>query len=240
MGTFVLVHGGWHGAWCWRRVTPLLRDAGHEVITPTLTGLGERAHLVSRDVDVSAHVRDVASVLEMEDVHDAILVGHSYGGIVITAVAEVAGERIGQLVYLDAFVPQEGKGLFDLLVPERAAMYESAAREHGEGWLVPLPWEKALAGWGVTDPDDLRWMLPRMTPQPLATFLEPAGSGAAAERFTRTYIHCADKPAGDPFAPFAAATREDGAWDVKTLSTGHDAMITAPEAVARTLLDAVA
>ena len=237
MSTFVLVHGGWHGAWCWRRVTPLLRAAGHEVLTPELTGLGARAHLASREVDVSLHVRDVASVLEMEDVRDVVLVGHSYAGVVIAGVAEVASDRVAQLVYLDAFVPEEGKALLDLVPPERRAVFESAAREHGDGWLVPLPWEQALAGWAVTDPDDVRWMLPRLTPQPLATFLEPAGSLAVAQRLPRTYVHCAVKPAGDTFAPFAAAAAEDGSgWRLVTLEHGHDAMVTAPQAVAETLL----
>jgi pimeloyl-ACP methyl ester carboxylesterase len=234
---FVLLHGGWHGAWCWRRVTPLLREAGHEVVAPTLTGLGERAHLVSREVDVSLHVRDLAAVLEMEDVRDSVLVGHSYAGVVITGVAEVAFERISHLVYLDAFVPVEGKSLLELLPPERAAVFEGAAREHGDGWLVPLPWEQAMDGWGVTDPDVRRWMLPRLTAQPLATFVEPLGSVSAAERLPRTYVHCTEKPAGDTFAPFAAAAGQPRSrWRLETIAAGHDAMITAPQAVAETLL----
>jgi pimeloyl-ACP methyl ester carboxylesterase len=238
VSTFVLVHGGWHGAWCWRRVVPLLRANGHEVLTPTLTGLGERAHLVAPEVDLSTHIRDLAAVLEYEDVRDAVLVGHSYSGVVISGVAEVASERVAQLVYLDAFVPEEGRTTFDLLPAERVAVFEQAARENGDGWLVPLPWEGALAGWGVTDPEDLRWMVPRMTPQPLATFVQPAGSTAAAQRLPRTYAHCTEKPAADAFAPFAAAAARDGSgWRYMTLRAGHNAMVTAPEAVARVLME---
>jgi pimeloyl-ACP methyl ester carboxylesterase len=241
VATFVLLHGGWHGAWCWRRVTPLLRDAGHDVVAPTLTGLGERAHLVSRDVDVSLHVRDLAAVLEMEDVRDAVLVGHSYAGVVIAAVAEVASDRIAQLVFLDAFIPRAGCALLDLLPSARAEVFRGAAREHGDGWLVPLPWEQALAGWGVTDPEDVAWTLSRLTPQPMATFLEPFGASAAWEQLPRTFLHCTSKPAGDTFAPFAEAAAASGSgWRFESIATGHDAMITAPEALAETLLKLVA
>src|SRR6185312_289139 len=115
---FVLVHGAWHGGWCWKRVSPLLRALGHEVFTPTLTGLGERQHLMSPEVGLDTHIKDVLGVLEYEDLHDVILVGHSYAGMVIAGVAEKAAERIAHLVYLDAFVPADGKSLADYQPPE--------------------------------------------------------------------------------------------------------------------------
>ena len=119
--TFVLVHGAWHGGWCWRFVRDLLEKSGHRVHAPSLTGLGERKHLARPDIDLDTHIADIVSLLEMEDLSDVVLVGHSYGGMVITGVADRAPERIGRLVYLDAFVPEDGKCTLDYVVPERAA-----------------------------------------------------------------------------------------------------------------------
>ena len=131
MSTFVLVHGGWHGAWCWSRVVPLLQGEGHEVVVPALTGLGERAHLATPEVDVSTHVRELVDLLETSDASDVVLVGHSYSGVVVTAVAAALPNRVSDVVYLDAFVPEQGRSIFDLLPPERVAVFEDAAREHG-------------------------------------------------------------------------------------------------------------
>ena len=120
MANFVLVHGAWHGGWCWVRVARILRDAGHEVFTPTLTGLGERVHLASADISLDTHVADVLGVLESEELEDVVLCGHSYGGMVVTGVAAQAAKRIDTLVYLDAFVPEDGQSVFELMGPERA------------------------------------------------------------------------------------------------------------------------
>ena len=106
MTTFVLIHGAWHGGWCWKKVSPILREAGHETYSPTLTGLGERSHLLSRDIDLNCHIQDVVNVLEYKGLKDVVLVGHSYAGMVITGVADRCPERLAQLVYLDAFAPQ--------------------------------------------------------------------------------------------------------------------------------------
>jgi pimeloyl-ACP methyl ester carboxylesterase len=231
MATFVLVHGGWHGAWYWARLTPLLREAGHDVLAPTLTGLGERAHLVSPAVDLTTHVQDIVDVLEYEDLDHVVLVGHSYGGMVITGVAERASERLAQLVYLDAFVPGDGQSALELLPPERRAQFEAAERDG----LIPLDWRAALAGWGVSDEADLRWMIPRMTAQPLASLRQPIASTAAARRLPRTFIHCRIKPAGDSFRPFAEQARSEG-WPVHELDAGHDAMVTMPRELAELLL----
>jgi pimeloyl-ACP methyl ester carboxylesterase len=234
---FVLIHGGWHGAWCWDRVVPLLEAAGHDVLAPDLPGQGSRGGELTRATGLSAHAREVAALLEAEDVRDAVLVGHSLGGAVITCVAELAPDRIAQLVYLDAFVPVAGRTVFDLLPEFRVAYFEQHAREHGDGWLVPLPWEDALAAWGVTDEADLRWMVPLMRPQPLATFHEPVASTAAADRLPRAFVSCTDKPAGDPFAAFAEDARAEGpGWAYGTVDAGHDAMITAPEKTASILM----
>ena len=136
IGTYVLVHGAWHGGWCWAKVARLLRDAGHEVYTPTLTGLGERAHLARPDIDLDTHIQDVVAVLEAEELRQVTLVGHSYGGMVISGAAARTSGRIGHLVYLDAFVPEAGKCLLDY-VGERAAAMREAAATQGEGWTLP-------------------------------------------------------------------------------------------------------
>ena len=146
--SFVLVHGGWLGAWCWRRVRPLLQAAGYEVFAPTLTGLGERAHLLSPDIGLMTHVQDVVGLIEAEELQDIVLVGQSYAGMVITGVADRVPERLSHVVYLDAFVPRDGQSLADLVGPEMMANLEQAARAQGSGWRVPpLPPQAC----GVTD-----------------------------------------------------------------------------------------
>jgi len=234
MAIFLLIHGAWHGGWCWKKVTPLLRAAGHEVCTPTLTGLGERAHLLSAEVTLETHVQDVVGVLEYEDLRGVVLVGHSYGGMVITAVADRAADRLAHLVYLDAFVPQDGQAVAELVDPTFYAMLEEQARTAGEGWRVPaLP----LARWGITTEADVRWMRPRIGAHPLKTFQQPVRlTNPAAAALPRTFIHCTDKPAGDLFAPLAARLRAETRWRYRALATGHDAMVTAPQEVAALLL----
>jgi pimeloyl-ACP methyl ester carboxylesterase len=135
--TIVLVHGSWLGGWCWRRVAPLLRSAGHDVFAPTLTGLGDRSHLGGPNVDLSLHVQDIRSVLEIEELQDVILVGHSYAGMVITAVADQVPDRIAQLVYLDAIVPEHGLAIFDLIPPATVAQIRRAAEQGGAGLRFP-------------------------------------------------------------------------------------------------------
>ena len=137
MAVFVVAHGAWSAAWAWKKMRPLLRAAGHEIWTPTYTGLGERGHLASPAVDLDTHIRDVVGVLEMEDLRDIILIGHSYGGMVATGVADRARERIAQLVYLDAFVPQDGQSLFDLQPAAARDQMRELARTSGEGWRLP-------------------------------------------------------------------------------------------------------
>ena len=171
MATFVLVDGAWHGGWCWQRLTPLLRAAGHEVYTPTLTGLGERAHLLSPAIDLDTHAQDVLGMLECEQLWEVILVGHSYGGMVITAVAEQAAERLTHLVYLDAFVPQDGQCLLDFLPPQARAQTLARARAEGEGWRLPAQQEQQP--FGVTDPADADWLRGKLSAHPVKTFEQP-------------------------------------------------------------------
>jgi len=231
----VLVHGAWHGGWCWRRVAPVLRAEGHEVNTPTLTGLGERAHLARPDVTLETHVEDVVALLEAEDLRDVVLVGHSSGGVVVTGVAERAAGRLARLVLLDAFVPAAGESVLGLLPEARRAHFEAQARTAGDGWRIPLDWRAALAGWGVTDEADVAWMEPRLRPQPLATMDRGPASVAAAEALPRSFVHCTLKPAGDAFARFAERARAQD-LPVHELAAGHDAMVTHPQAVAGLVL----
>jgi pimeloyl-ACP methyl ester carboxylesterase len=229
MGTFVLVHGAWHGGWCWRFVRPLLR--GHEVFAPSLTGLGERKHLARPDIDLDTHVEDVVSLLEMEDLHDVVLVGHSYGGMVITGVADRAHARIRRLVYLDAFVPESGKCALDYVVPARAARM----REEGEkaGSVTPPP----LSLWGLTQPEHLEFVKPREARHPYRTMSQRISlkNRSEIDRLEKTFIYCSS-PATGSFDEFAAKYRDDPRWDFHELKTGHDAMILMPEALAAILL----
>ncbi len=151
MATYLLVHGAWHGGWCWKKLSPLLRDAGHTVYTPTLTGLGERAHLLSTSIDVDTHVQDVVAVLECEDLRGVILVGHSYAGLLLPVIVERAADRIQQLVYLDAAVARSGQSLFGRYPQTRTQLADSI-RTIGEGWRVPPP----ESDFGVTDEDDIK------------------------------------------------------------------------------------
>jgi pimeloyl-ACP methyl ester carboxylesterase len=145
MATYVLIHGGWHGGWCWARVAPILRAAGHDVYAPSLTGLGDRVHLLSPSVRLETHIEDVLGVLSYEDLRDVVLVGHSYGGMVITGVADRAADRVSHLVYLDAFVPRDGECLLDLLPEERAdAGWNYRELPTGHDAMVTMP--SGLAG----------------------------------------------------------------------------------------------
>jgi len=228
---FVLVHGAWHGGWCWAKVARLLRDAGHEVYTPTLTGLGERAHLARPEVDLELHIQDLVAMLEAEELRQVTLVGHSYAGFVITgAAARAAAGRIAQLVYLDAFVPEPGKSLLDYAGPRAEAIRE-AARTHGEGWKIPpFPPER----FGVTSQRDTEWLTKHLVPQPLRTFEQPLPA-AGGEKLKRTYVYCS-KPAMGAFDQFAERLRDDRKWTFHDLKTGHDAMVTAPGDVAKILM----
>jgi pimeloyl-ACP methyl ester carboxylesterase len=234
MATYVLVHGGAHGGWCYERVARILRAAGHGVYTPTMTGVGERAHLVSADVDLDLHISDIAAVLHYEDLRDAILVGHSYGGMVITGVADRATNRIGRLVYLDAATPVNGQSLVDVAGPIIEAVRPDGKVIDGvETVLLPSP-DAALL-YGVTDPADMAWMAERLTGHPWRCFEQPLEltNEAAMLAIPRYHIVCTSTLASRDPELVANARAEGRLWDI---DTGHDLMITEPEAVADLLL----
>jgi pimeloyl-ACP methyl ester carboxylesterase len=233
MATFVLVHGGGHGGWCYQRVARLLSRAGHEVYAPTMTGVGERAHLVGPHVDLSLHIQDIASVLHYEDLRDVILVGHSYGGMVITGAGGAAPDRIGKLVYLDAANPKNGESLVDVAGP-MMALARTAGRTVDGVELVLFPSPEAGLFYGVTDPADLAWMATRLTPHPWACFEQPLElrDEAGYAKIPQYHIVCSSTlDTRDP-GLIAEARAAGRLWDI---DTGHDLMITEPGWVADAL-----
>ncbi len=235
MATYVLVHGGGHGGWCYGKVAPLLRAAGHDVHAPTLTGLGERAHLLGPAVDLDMHVREVVAVLHYEDLRDVILVGHSYGGMVITGVADRAANRVGRLVYLDAANPRNGQSLVDVAGPVIEAVRPMGEVVDGVE-LVLLPAPGAGRFYGVTDDADVAWMDDRLTGHPWRCFeqeLELANEGAL-QAIPQYHVVCTSTLATRDRDLMDKARADGRLWEI---DTGHDLMITEPRAVADALLE---
>ncbi len=246
MATFVLVHGGWHGGWCWRKVIPFLEAAGHEVYTPTLTGLAERAALLTPEVGLDTHVQDVVGLLEEKNLHDVILVSHSYSGMVITGAVDQVPERIAHLVYLDTFVPRDGESLADIS-PLTISLLRRQAQIQDDGWRVPpqRPMPFGLGLYGVTREPDLSWVRSKVTPQPLKTFEQRLHlrNPAIVSTKPRTHISC---PGGGFIFSFMrrliggrALPPTEAGWRLRELPTGHDAMIIMPRELADLLLEAV-
>jgi pimeloyl-ACP methyl ester carboxylesterase len=228
MSTFVLVHGAWHGGWCWDRVAPRLAERGHRVTTPTLTGLGERQHLAGASVDLDTHVTDVLNHIKYEGLRDVVLVAHSYAGFVAFGVAETAAAAIDRLVLIDGFVPRDGETMADH-VGERGPQYRDAAASD-PGYLIPAPPAAVL---GV--PADDTWVEPRMTPQPVATYLQPlAVTGAVAGITDKSYISCTA-----PALPVLEESKRriaEAGWPMSELACGHDAMVAMPAELTALLL----
>lgn len=237
MTTFVLVHGGGHGGWCYQRLARLLRRAGHEVHCPTLTGLGERSHLLNPSIDLDTHIEDVVQLLHYEDLTGVYLAGHSYGGMVITGVADRALDRVGHLIFLDAAQPGNGQSL-TTLSPALMALAHREARIVDGVELVLFPDSSAVKLYGVTDARDCAWMLPRLTPHPWACFTQPLRLAHEAQvmALPRTSINCTSTLKIRP-AEYVGRVYE--AKHIFEIDTGHDLMLTEPEAVAGMLLEVV-
>jgi pimeloyl-ACP methyl ester carboxylesterase len=231
MATFVLVHGAWHGSWCWARVRRALAERGHLVFTPTLTGVGERSHLLSPGVDLQAHVDDVANLIRWEELDRVVLCGHSYGGGVISGVAEALPDRIAALVYLDAFLLEDGECLHDLLPAEQRELQLSLADAHGEGWRVP-PIPAEIFNVNARDRD---WVDRQCTPQPLATFQQRIRRTGAASAIPRNHFIFASGWEGTPFTGSYDRAKARG-WTTAEIACGHDVMLDDPEALVAALL----
>jgi pimeloyl-ACP methyl ester carboxylesterase len=238
MATYVLVHGGGHGGWCYQRVARLLRAAGHEVYTPTMTGLGERSHLVSPDVDLDLQIRDITAVLHHDDLRDVVLVGHSYGGMVVTGAADRAADRVGKLVYLDAANPKNNQSLVDVSGPNIEFIRPYGKVVDGVE-LVLLPAPDAALLYGVTDPDDVAWMADRLTAHPWRCFEQKLvlTNEPALWAIPQFHIVCTSTLASRDPELMDKARAEGRLWDI---DTGHDLMITEPEATAQALLEVAA
>jgi pimeloyl-ACP methyl ester carboxylesterase len=219
VATFVLVHGGGHGGWCYQRVAPLLRAAGHDVYTPTLTGLGERAHLLRADIDLDFHIGDNVNVLHFDDVRDVILVGHSYGGMVITAVADRVPHQVDSLVYLDALVPTDGESCWHLVNDEERQWYLDVD-DTGYG-VRPMPFFDS-----------------RATAHPLPSFLQRIRLTGDLNRFRRReFVYALKWPGDSPLRPSYERVRDDKNWNIHELDGAHNLMRDNPDDLLRILLD---
>ncbi len=236
MSSYVLVHGAFEGGWCWRDVASELRAAGHTVYTPSLAGCGERQHLLQRDISLETHRQDLLELFRLYDIEDAILVGHSYGGAVITAVADALNDRIAHLVYLDSAAPENGQsssGAFTEGTEDKLAEMSG-----GDDWLLPpLPMEVL----GLTAPEHQAWVEPKRQSHPMRTLNEPVSCTPDDWTFSVTYVCHTDKEAMvklfgvDPLATFVERAKREG-WRYEEIAAGHDAMITHPSEVSAVLL----
>ncbi len=235
MSTFVLVHGAWHGSWCWQRVRRRLQALGHDVFTPTLTGLAERSHLLSRSVNLSTHIDDVVNLIRWEELSEVTLCGHSYAGAVVTGAADRIPDRIRALVYLDAFLPESGESVFDNVHAPQRNMLTEGARKLGEGWKTPhIP-----AAVFEVNAKDRDWVDRQCTMHPLACFTEPMQlSGGIRKLGNITYLFAS----GWDDTPFPRAHERAKAkgWRTATLACGHDVMLDMPEELTRELVAASA
>lgn len=232
--TFVLVHGAWHGGWCWRRVADQLRGGGHLVFSPTLTGLGERAHLLQPSIDIGTHIADVINVIKWEQLSDVVLCGHSYGGFIISGVAEQMAAATRSIVFLDAFLPHDGDTIQDLTGP---AVQEGIRAAVQRGDLAVPP--RSAEAFGVNE-TDRHWVDSLCVPQPIGTFTSAITLTGARERIARkTYIRA--KSYSNPAFDRAFATvQSDRSWRCYDVPCGHDVMIDMPERLSELLLQAAA
>ena len=231
--TYVLVHGAWHGSWCWKRVRATLQSAGLNVFTPTLTGLGERSHLNSAAVDLSTHIADIVNLIKWEELSDVVLCGHSYAGPLIACVADQIPDRIKALAFLDAFVLENGECLMDIVPSEVAQALRDQAKAIGEGWKTnPIPAHIL----GVRDPHDVAWVDAQCTPQGIATFEEHIKLTGNLERIQDiTYMFPTEC---HPNLLVSHGRAKAKGWKIRTIdNSGHEVMIDRPQELAEFLLE---
>jgi pimeloyl-ACP methyl ester carboxylesterase len=230
---YVLVHGAWHGGWCWDAVARILRSHGHRVFAPTLSGLGERAHLLSPEIGLQTFIQDVVEVFEENDLSDVILVGHSFGGLSLIGAADRVPQRIRQLVFLDAMVLSDGESAFAGLPAEAVAKRTKLAMDTSNGLSIPAPSARAL---GVTDPEQAAFIESHCTPHPFRTFTDPmVVKGEPGGALPKVYIQCVD-PVYAPTQGSRDFVKKQKGWTWDEIATGHDAMVSAPAELAAKLL----
>lgn len=223
--TLLVAHGAWSAGWSWKKMHPRMAATGHRLLVPTYTGLGERAHLASPEVSLETHVQDLLGVIRFEQLEDFVLVAHSYGGMVATAVADRVPEKIRKLVYLDAFVPRDGQALFDL-VPAETKQRLLAGMRAGDGWRVPsMPIPED------TSAEDVAWIEQLRMPQPLHCFDQPVRLERGDTRVPRAYVYAQRRPPADTFGPFAGRARDEG-WEYHEIDASHSPQVTAPDVLA--------
>lgn len=230
--TFLVAHGAWSAAWAWKKMHPLAAAAGHRLIVPTYTGLGEREHLAGPGVSLETHVQDLLGVIKFEELEDFVLVAHSYGGMVGTVLADRVPERIRQIIYVDAFVPRDGEALVDIVPADTRERILAIGKEGG--WQVPpqpIPDD--------TSPEDVQWIQKYRIPQSLRSFDMPARLANGDTKLPRSYIYALRHPPADTFGQFAARAKSEG-WDYHEIDASHSPQITAPELLAGLLMQIAA
>jgi pimeloyl-ACP methyl ester carboxylesterase len=227
MATFVVSHGAWSAGWAWAKMHPLMNARGHRLVTPTLTGLGERSHLAQPDIDLETHIADMLGVLKYEDLTEVNLIGHSYSGMVATGVADRARGRIKQLVYVDAFVPRDGESAFDVLPESTRKQRQAGAGNSPDGWRIPP---------GPMPPDtplDIRaWCEPLRVPQPVKTFEQKLKFENGPLTLPRHYVYCLRKSPDDRFRIFYDRARSEGWAGAHEIDSSHNPHLTCPDVLA--------
>jgi pimeloyl-ACP methyl ester carboxylesterase len=226
------VHGAFHGGWCWNQVAEIVRSKGNRVYTPTFTGVGERAHLLNPSIDLNTLISDVAGVIEAEELKDIVLVGHSFGGYVISGVADRMADRISSMIYLDAPMGSNGVSVFgEAPADVRKARMDAAIDVNGTRAITPL----SSSGFGLSDPEQIAWVDRRMTPMPLRVYDTPLVlKGKPGGNHPKHFIRCTT-PALPNIEASAQYAKKNG-WKYSELATGHDAMVSMPKEVADMLL----
>src|SRR3954453_11735523 len=220
--TFLVCHGAWSAGWAWKKMHPLMSAVGHRLVTPTYTGLGERVHLADKSIGLETHIEDILNVIKYEDLREIALIGHSYGGMVATAVADRARDRISQLIYLDAFVPDDGQSLLDLNESARPRMQELAR----EGWRAPPNPTPPHPS-----PADLEWVSERRVDMPIKFFEMKLKVHGGPLKLPRSYIYATRITPADTFARFASRAKSEPGWQYYEMDASHSPHVTAPEAL---------
>jgi pimeloyl-ACP methyl ester carboxylesterase len=234
MASFVIVHGGFGGGWEWTPVARALRERGHGVFTPTLTGMGERSHL-GPQVGLSTHIEDIIAVVQFEDLHEVVLCGASYGGMAVTGAADRIADRIALVIYIDALVPRDGQSGLDLLPESFGQLVRSVTNEHGHGWVMIPP--VVLPPEGLIPEDQRTRFIARLRPQPVASFTEPVRLTGAVDHLPRAFVRCTSgvlDVGGDPIAPMASRARAED-WPYRELAAPHDPHLFDPVGTAAVL-----